>query len=190
MDSANFNPSHNLGAAIHALRGKWSWIVALGVVYVIAGFVALGSVMLATVVSVTLIGFMMLLAGAFEIVSAFQMQSWGRFFLWVVLGALYTFSGLFALIDPLLVAGVLTLILGAALVATGITRIFLAFQMQGGAPWIWVAISGIITALLGAVILIHWPVSGLYVLGMFLGIDLMFAGFSWMRLGLALRRHA
>jgi uncharacterized membrane protein HdeD (DUF308 family) len=83
----------------------------------------------------------------------------------------------------------LTVILGAALVATGVVRIVLAFQMQTGAPWAWVAISGVITTFLGAIILIHWPVSSLYVLGMFLGIDLLFAGAGWVSFGLALRRR-
>jgi uncharacterized membrane protein HdeD (DUF308 family) len=191
MANVNVNPSqpHNLGAAIHALHGKWGWIVALGIVYMLGGLFALGSVVLATVISVTFIGAAMLVAGVFEIVCAFQMKSWARFFMWIALGVLYAIAGVFAFIDPLLVAGVLTVILGAALVATGVVRIVLAFQMQTGAPWAWVAVSGVITTLLGAIILIHWPVSSLYVLGMFLGIDLLFAGAGWVSFGLALRRR-
>jgi uncharacterized membrane protein HdeD (DUF308 family) len=190
MNSMADNSSQSLGSGIHELHRKWGWIVALGVIFVIAGFVALGSVVLATVVSVTYVGIMMLLAGVAEIFSAFQMQSWGKFFLWIILGLLYAIAGVFTFQNPLLVAGMLTLILGGALVATGIMRIFLAFQMQGGAPWVWVALSGVVTALLGVVILIQWPVSGLYILGTFLGVDLLFAGFGWISLGMALRARA
>jgi uncharacterized membrane protein HdeD (DUF308 family) len=189
MNSAADPLPRSLGSAVHELRGKWGWIVAIGVIFVIAGFVALGSVVLATVVSVTYVGFMMLLAGVVEFVSAFQMKSWGRFFLWMLLGALYAFAGVFTFENPLLVAGALTLILGAALFASGIVRIYLAFQMQGGTPWVWVVFSGAITTLLGIVILMHWPVSSLYILGTFLGIDLIFAGLSWINIGMALRRH-
>jgi len=81
----------------------------------------------------------------------------------------------------------LTLFLGAALVASGIVRIFLGFNMQHGSPWMWVVVSGLITLLLGVIILAHWPVSAVYTLGIFLGIDLVFAGASWISLGLALR---
>jgi uncharacterized membrane protein HdeD (DUF308 family) len=190
MDSVANNSPRSLGSAIHALHGKWGWIVALGVLFVVAGFVALGSVVLATVVTVTYVGFMMVLAGVVEIVSAFQMKTWGKFFLWVALGILYAFAGVFTFENPLLAAGVLTLILGAALVATGIVRIVLAFQMQGDAPWGWVAASGVITALLGIMILVQWPAASLYILGTFLGIDLLFAGFGWINIGLALKRHA
>ena len=59
----------------------------------------------------------------------------------------------------------LTLILGAALVASGIMSVFLGFNMKGGTPWGWVVASGLITLLLGIIILIHWPVYSLYALG-------------------------
>jgi len=53
-----------------------------------------------------------------------------------------------------------------------------------------VALSGLITLLLGLIILVHLLVSGLYILGLFLGIDLVFAGLSWIGIGLGLRDHA
>jgi uncharacterized membrane protein HdeD (DUF308 family) len=190
MTSAVSNPPPSLGSAIHHLRGKWGWIVALGALFVIAGFVALGSVMLATVVTVTYVGFMMLFAGVVEVVGAFQMKSWSKFFVWIALGVLYALAGFFTVDNPLLVAGALTLLLGAAMVATGLVRIYLAFQMKEGSPWTWVVVSGVITALVGLMILVHWPVSGLYVLGVFLGVDLIFAGAGWISVGLTLRNHA
>jgi uncharacterized membrane protein HdeD (DUF308 family) len=152
------------GAGIAPLRGKWGWIVALGVVYLVAGVIALGSVVMATVATVYFVGIMMIVAGVFEVIQAFD--------------------------NPLLTAVWLTLILGAALVASGIMRVFLGFNMKGGTPWGWVVASGLITLLLGIIILVHWPVSSLYVLGIFLGIDLVFAGASWIGLGLGLRQAA
>jgi uncharacterized membrane protein HdeD (DUF308 family) len=177
-------------AGVAPLRAKWGWIVALGVVYLVAGVIALGSVVMATVVSVFVVGIMMLIAGVFEVIHSFQIKSWGRFLFWLALGILYIIAGLVAWDNPLLTAVWLTLILGAALVASGIMRIFLAFNMQHGSPWIWVAVSGLITLLLGVIILVHWPVSSLYVLGIFLGVDLVFAGASWIGLGLGLRQLA
>ncbi|MFZ0602615.1 MAG: HdeD family acid-resistance protein [Roseiarcus sp.] len=174
------------GAGIAPLRTKWGWIVALGVVYVIAGVIALGSVVMATIASVWVVGIMMLLAGVFEVIHSFQIKTWGRFLFWLALGVLYIIAGFVAFDNPLLTAVWLTLILGAALVASGIMRIFLAFNMQHGSPWIWVVVSGVITLLLGIIILIHWPVSSLYVLGIFLGVDLVIAGASWIGLGLGL----
>jgi uncharacterized membrane protein HdeD (DUF308 family) len=106
----------------------------------------------------------------------------------VLLGLLYVVAGFVTFQNPLLAAVLLTLILGASLVASGIMRIILAFSMKRETPWIWVALSGAITLLLGVLILMRWPVSSLYILGLFLGIDLIVAGASWVGIGLGLRR--
>ena len=169
------------------LRAKSGWIVALGVVYVIAGFIALGSIVMATVASVFVVGVMMIIAGVFELINAFQIKSWGKFLLWVLLGVLYIIAGFVTFENPLLAAALLTLILGASLVVSGIMRTILAFSMKRETPWIWVLLSGVITLLLGLLILAHWPVSGLYILGLFLGIDLIIAGAAWIGLGFGLR---
>ncbi len=183
------HPPHSLGSGLHALSAKWGWIFALGVLFLVSGFVALGSVVTATVASVLVVGWMMIIAGIGEIIHAFAVKTWGRLALWLALGVLYVLGGVSIFINPLLAAGILTLFLGAALVASGILRIVLAFQMKVGTPWIAVALSGLVTVLLGGIILFHWPVSSLFVLGVFLGFDLILIGVGWMTMGLALRRH-
>ena len=175
---------------IAPLRAKSGWIIALGVAYVIAGLIALGSVVQATVVSVLIVGAMMIVAGIAEVINAFQVKQWGKFLLWALLGVLYIVAGFATFENPLLAASVLTAILGIALIISGLLRIFLAFNMQREAPWILVALSGIVTALFGAIILARWPVSSLYILGIFLGVDLVFAGGSWIGLGVAARKSS
>jgi uncharacterized membrane protein HdeD (DUF308 family) len=145
---------------------------------------------MATAASVLVVGIMMVIAGAAEIVNAFQIKTWSKFLLWLLLGALYVVAGFFAFENPLLAAVVLTLLLSAALVASGIMRIILAFSMKAEMPWIGVMLSGVITLILGLIILARWPVSSLYVLGIFLGIDLLFAGAGWIGIGLGLRKRA
>jgi uncharacterized membrane protein HdeD (DUF308 family) len=173
---------------IAPLRAKWGWIVTLGAVYVIAGLIALGSVVVATVASVLVVGVAMIVAGIAEVINAFQLKSWGKFLLWALLGVLYIIAGFVTFENPLLAAALLTLVLGASLVASGIMRIILAFSMKRETPWIWVALSGIVTLLLGSLILAHWPINSVYILGLFLGIDLIIAGASWIGIGLGLRR--
>jgi uncharacterized membrane protein HdeD (DUF308 family) len=137
---------------------------------------------------VFVVGIMMLIAGVAEVINAFQIKTWGKFLLWILLGVLYIVAGFVTFENPLLAAAMLTLFLGIALLASGITRIVLAFSMKAAMPWIWVLLSGVITLLLGLVILVHWPVSSLYILGLFLGIDLVLAGASWIGIGLGLKR--
>ena len=175
-------------AGLAPLRAKWGWIVALGVVYLVAGIIALGSVVSATVATVFVVGIMMIIAGVFEVINAFQIKTWGKFLFWLALGILYIIAGFVAWDNPLLTAVWLTLILGAALVASGLVRIFLGVNMKAGTPWGWVVASGVVTLLLGLIILVHWPVSALWTLGILLGVDLIFAGASWIGMGLGLKQ--
>ena len=181
--------SPKTGIDLAPLRAKWGWIVALGVVYSIAGFIALGSVVTATVVSVFVVGVMMIVAGVFEVINSFQIKTWGKFLFWLAIGILYIIGGFATFENPLLFAAFLTLVLGFSLIVSGVARIFLAFSMKAESTWIWVLLSGIITLLLGGLIVARWPVNSLYILGLFLAIDLIFAGAAWISLGFGLHRH-
>jgi uncharacterized membrane protein HdeD (DUF308 family) len=176
--------------AAEPLRSKSGWIVALGVVYVIAGLIALSSVVFATKVTVFVVGIMMLIAGIAEVINSFQFKSWGKFLVWLLLGLLYIVAGLVTFENPLLAAAVLTLLLGVALTVSGVMRIILAFSMREGMSWTWVVLSGVVTLLLGLIILAHWPVSSLFVLGVLLGVDLLIIGIGWIFIGFGLKSHA
>ena len=127
--------SPRASAELMPLRAKWGWILALGIIYVIVGFIALGSVVMATAASVLVVGIMMVIAGVAEVINAFQVKEWGRFLLWVLLGVLYIIAGFVTFENPLLAAAVLTLMLGVALIISGIMRMVLAFSMKEGMPW-------------------------------------------------------
>jgi uncharacterized membrane protein HdeD (DUF308 family) len=182
------NVSASILPGIEPLRAKWGWIAALGVVYIVAGVIALGSMLMATVATVYIVGIMMLISGVAEVINAFQVKTWRKFLFWVLLGVLYVIAGFVTFENPLLAAAILTLMLGCALIISGVMRIILGFSMKQGMPWVWVVFSGVVTLLLGLIILGHWPVSSLYFLGLLLGIDLVFAGASWVGVGLGLKR--
>ena len=176
-----------LGSAIHALRRNWGWFVGLGVLSIVAGLLALGNVMIGTLVSVLFIGAMMTVAGIAHIVHAFQVREWGAFALWLLTGILYTAAGLLIAYNPLLGASVFTLFIGIMLIASGILRIIVAFGMRGHPGWAWMLFAGAITLLLGLLIAARWPTDSLWVLGMFLGIDLLFTGVALVSWGLRLK---
>jgi uncharacterized membrane protein HdeD (DUF308 family) len=173
---------------ISELRARWGWFVALGVLMVIAGVVALGNELLATVVSVFFVGALMLISGIFQIVHAFGVKSWGRFFWWLISGLVYALAGIFAYMNPLLASTVLTLMLAIALVVSGVMRIMVGLEHRSAPNWGWIVAAGVVTALAGLIIAIQWPVSSLFVLGIFLGIDLIFQGATLTMFGLSLRR--
>ena len=178
---------HSLGEAIAKLKPKWGWFVAFGALTAAMGLATLlYLVVIGTVASVYMIGFAMILAGGAEIGIGLKARTWGWLAIWVLVGLLYVVAGAFALAQPLIAAAGYTLLIGAALVATGVARIVAAFRLPSGNKAM-VGLAGAITVLLGAMILASWPASGLFVLGTFLGIDLLFYGFSWMAFGMRLK---
>ncbi len=160
-------------------------LVAFGILLVLLGGLAFASIIMATIVSVYFVAITMVLAGLAEISLGLRSASQSRKLTWVLLGILYVGAGLFALFNPLLAAGVLTLLLGASLTGTGVARLLLSFQMRSGNHWWWMAVSAVVTFLLGIMVLVQWPASSLYILGVFLSADLIFAGACWITIGVA-----
>ena len=181
--------THSLGSGLSTLSSKWGWAVALGIALILCGVVALLSLIVATAVAVIWIGVMMITAGVVEIAHGYKMKGWGRSILWMVTGALYIIGGFFAVVDPLPASIVLTLILAIALIIIGCVRTWMGFQLRGEGHKGWVILSGVLTLLFGVVILIHWPYSGLYALGIILGVDLIQTGAGWLHLGFFLKKH-
>jgi len=177
----------DIDAAIALLRRRWRWIVAFGVGCAFLGVVALTLVGTATIASVYLIALFMILVGGSEIVLCVNSHVLSNRVLLVLVGLLYILAGSFALANPLTGAAGFTLMLGAALFATGILRIFFGMSLPHG-PTEFVTLAGVITTLLGMLILFGWPENSAFILGMFLGVDLLFYGASWIGFGLYLRK--
>jgi uncharacterized membrane protein HdeD (DUF308 family) len=182
--------AHRLGEAIERLRGKWAAITAFGVLLVVLGFVALFHSLIATIVTVTLNGVLFLIAGGAEIGIGMHSRGWGWFFLWVVGGLLYIAAGILCIVNPILASVGLTLILGAALIAAGLVRAYLAFQLPADHPRGLIFLAAAVTILLGLIIVSDWPLDSVYVLGTLLGVDLLFHGVGWASFGIGLHARA
>ena len=183
-------PQHSLGEAIERLRGKWAAITAFGVLLVILGFAAMVFALTSTIVTVALNGILFLMAGGAEIGIGMHSRSWGRFFLWVIGGLLYIAAGVLCIINPILASVALTLLLGAGLIAAGVVRAYLATQLPPDQPRALVFVAAAVTTVLGLIIVTHWPLDRVYVLGTLLGVDLLFHGVGWVSFGMGLHSHA
>ena len=170
---------------LDALRGNWFWFVILGVLLVVLGTVALGSVVIASLAAATAIGVLLLLGGAAEAVGAFWCRGWSGFFLELLSGVLSIVVGVLFLRAPLDALAALTLLLACFLMVGGIFKIVAAIAYRFAA-WGWSLAGGIIDVILGVMIWQQWPASALWVIGLFVGINLLFRGFNWIALGLAL----
>jgi uncharacterized membrane protein HdeD (DUF308 family) len=171
---------------LSALRGDWFWFVILGVALVVLGIVALGSVAIASLAAAAAIGVLLLLGGAAEAVGAFWCRGWSGFFLELLSGVLSIVVGLLFLRAPLNALAALTLLIASFLLVGGLFKIVAAVSYRFAA-WGWSLAGGIIDVILGVMIWQEWPAAALWVIGLFVGIDLLFRGFNWIALGLALR---
>lgn len=187
-DSMTPTPGGMVAGHLSELRAKWGWFVALGLLMIIAGAIALGNLVLSTVVSVLYIGVLMAISGGAQIVHAFQVKTWGAFIFWLLDGLLFLAAGIIAVVVPMVAAEMLTLLLGISLIIGGAFRLVAAFQLRPADGWGWIAFSAVIAVLLGIEIIAGWPVSGLWVLGLLLGIDLIFNGVAVLFLGFGLKK--
>ncbi|HEV7255834.1 MAG TPA: HdeD family acid-resistance protein [Mesorhizobium sp.] len=170
------------------MRAKWGWFLALGLLLVVLGTIALYNTFIATVASVFTIGFLLLIGGVAQIAHAFGVKSWSGFFWWLLAGIIYALGGLYAIFDPIPAALILTLLLASVLIVGGVLRIIVALRERPRRFWGWVLAAGSVSLLAGLVIAIGWPISGLWVLGLFLAIDLIFQGWALVAVALGLRR--
>jgi uncharacterized membrane protein HdeD (DUF308 family) len=157
---------------------SWWLYLLLGIALIIGGAFVLGDVVFASVISAVFIAWALVIVGAFQVVHAFSAVGWKGFVLDLLIGALYIVAGYFLLANPLAATLKLTLLLGIIWIVSGLFRIVLAGVLWRQAGWS-LLISGIIGALAGGIILAEWPSSGLWVLGLVLGVDLIVHGFAW-----------
>jgi uncharacterized membrane protein HdeD (DUF308 family) len=183
------SPIADLRHDLTSLRGNWLWFVLLGVALIVLGFVALGSLVAASLATAVVIGALMLVGGAAETIGAFWCRGWSGFFFHLLSGVLSIVVGVLFLRAPVNALLALTLLLSCLLMVGGIFKIVAALSYRFAA-WGWPLVSGIIDVILGVMIWQGWPASALWVIGLFLGISLLFRGFNWIGLGLALRTMA
>jgi uncharacterized membrane protein HdeD (DUF308 family) len=154
---------------------------------VLLGVIALGGVFGLTIATVTFFGILMTIGGVGEVVHCFAARKWSGFFLHLLVGILYVIAGGYMIVHPVAASMALTLILGWAIVITGVSRIIVAFRMHGQKNSVWVLISGIIAVLVGGMILARWPLSSLWIIGLFVAVELIANGWSMIMVSLAIR---
>lgn len=174
-------------AELNALRRSWGWLVGWGVLLIVGGGAALTYPTAATVVAVDLFGILLLLAGAGQFVAVFYARGWAGVLGAILCGLLYLFAGVVLLERPLLGAAGYTLFLTMMFFAVGVVRVASAI-INRYSGWGWSILSGVVSVLLAVMIWRDMPAATLWVIGTFVGIELIFAGWSWVMLGLSARR--
>jgi uncharacterized membrane protein HdeD (DUF308 family) len=180
------NPEISKRAQAQLIKNS-NWYLLLGISLVILGTFALIYSFITTLFSIIYLGFFLIIAGIFHLVKSFKMRHWSSFFLNMLLGILYISAGIFIVYKPELNAITLTLLIAMFLIGNGILKIIFALSKKIHHKG-WVIFNGILNVLLGVLIWYQWPYSGLWVIGMFVAIDTIFTGWTWIMIALTAKR--
>jgi len=171
---------------VQAAHRQWGWYLAVGILLIVVGIYAIYAEGLATLASVIAIGFVLLIAGIAQIVGAFMARGAGHVILLLLVGFLDLIVGFALLQHPTVGALAITLLLAAVFLFGGIFRFVSALWLQFP-NYGWVAVSGLISFILGVLLWVQWPVSAFWFIGFAVGLNFIFAGIAWSSLGLKLK---
>lgn len=163
-------------------------LIAIGVLLVICGMLGLIAETAFSFASISILGAVAFVGGVFMAIHAFQSKGWRTFLIQSLFAALYIGLGVFVWMAPLAALEGLTIWLAALFLVTGVLRLIAAFQNGSGASMLWPALSGVLTIILGVMILNSWPEGATWVPGLLLAIELLLQGWALIFIGLAIKR--
>ncbi len=170
------------------MKKKWGWMLALGILMLVLGIAGLGMEFALTITTVLFFGILFIIGGVAQLVDAFRYQGWKSKLGNILIAILYILAGIVMIWDPVMASATITLVIAWALVAIGVVRLYMAFQMKGIKGWGLTLLGGVAAIVLGVLIMIDWPISGLWVIGLFVAIELIFNGWSLIFIALAARK--
>jgi uncharacterized membrane protein HdeD (DUF308 family) len=169
------------------LKRNWGWLLGLGIFFVILGCIGLGMVVGLTLASILFLGVLLIIAGFSQFIDAFKAKGWDGVVWHAFVAILYIIGGCLVIYDPFFVSAIITALMAGVLIVIGITRFFMVFQLKDTPGKFWLLLAGIIAIILGVIILIHWPISGLWVIGLFIAIEMIVDGWAYIFLALSIR---
>lgn len=169
--------------ALQQVKHNTLWYTLLGFGLIILGAVAMYFAFFTTLISMVALGALLIAGGIVEAITAWKFTKWSTFLVHLLFGIVYLVCGLFIIFYPMINAVTLTLVLAAFFVVAGVSRIIVAFRRPLPHKT-WIVFSGVLSVILGILLWLQWPASGLWVIGFFVGIDMIFAGATLLQLAI------
>ncbi|MEM6422680.1 MAG: DUF308 domain-containing protein [Pseudomonadota bacterium] len=176
------------GETVDRFRQGWKWLLGIGIAMVLGGFLTFLMPVAASVAATLMAGIAMLAGGMLQAAHAWQCEGWkGRLF-YAACAALYLIGAFVLLVKPLAGLVALTLLAIAFIIANGVTRLIVAFQMRPAEGWDWLALAGGLSVGLGVLLYGLFPGVSLWLLGLLLGISFVTEGAAYIAVALAAKR--
>lgn len=172
-----------------SLRPKWGWLLALGIILVLMGFIGLGMVAGLTVMSMFFFGALLIVGGIAHLFYVFKDRTWKGSIWHAVVAIFYILAGCMIIYDPIFASTIITAFLAGVFIVIGITRLIMAYNLRKSSGWGWILVAGLAALALGIIILYQWPISALWFIGLFIAIELIMTGWSYIFISLAVRNR-
>ncbi len=187
MTSVTVPPSSILRHELEALHKQWWCFLLLGISLIVFGSVCIVDPLIGSIASVLFLGFVLLAGGITQIISSVWAGKWSGMLLHLLMGLLYVVVGYMIIDRPGVSMEVLTRFIAVFLIVAGLFRIVSSLVIRFH-DWGWVMLNGLVTLILGLIINRQLPGAALWVIGLFVGIELIFNGWAWVMLAFGLRR--
>jgi uncharacterized membrane protein HdeD (DUF308 family) len=166
------------------------WVIFLGILTLILGVFAISAPAIAGVWVTIAVGAVFLVNGIFQVAHGFGVPGWKGKTFTILIGILTVIGGGVILARPMFGLEVLTLILAIYFVMEGVMTLMMAFQLKPEKGWGWALFSGIVSLVLGGIIWMQWPVSGLWAIGILVGVRMLMCGWGMIAFGSVARGAA
>jgi uncharacterized membrane protein HdeD (DUF308 family) len=168
---------------------RWGWLLALGIVQVIAGAFAIAVPVIASLAAVGVFGAILIVTAIMQIAHAFKVRAWPRSAWYGLGGLLYAIAGVLVVLYPFGGALTLAVLIAILLIAEGSARVVFGAGLRPVPGWGWLVAAGISSIVVGVILLLGWPSTALWGIGLLLGVNLIFTGAANITLALASRHH-
>jgi uncharacterized membrane protein HdeD (DUF308 family) len=177
-------------AGHEAVRRDSGWFLVLGTLQMVLGVIALAAAGLMTLGTMVFFGCLLIVGGVMQLINAVKVRGWGGFFFDILLlrGTPGVVTGGLMVRHPGASALSLTLLLAPFFMVGGLFRVVGSLRLRFP-NWSWACLSGVIAFLLGVMLVMEWPASGLGFIGTCIGIMLIFEGWGWAMVALAARQR-
>lgn len=172
------------------LRSQWWWLLLFGILLTVCGTAAIifPAVTAATsFLAVLALAVALMVAGFATIVTAVWAGKWSGLMVQMLVGILYLVVGMMVVEHPGRSLVAITLFVATLFIVVGAFRTVAALIIRFP-HWGWALLNGVLTLLLGVIICRHFPTSPLWVAGLLVGVEMLFYGWTWIMLSLAIRR--
>lgn len=154
----------------------------LGAALIVLGVLSILFPLLSSIAVKIAIGWFFLLSGAAMLYTAFQLSEWSSALWTGAIGLLQIVAGVYLAFFPLTGLIGLTFFIGLVFLIQGAAEAVIAWQYRPRAGWFWLALSAVASLALGVLLIAGLPETALWALGMFLGVNLISSGASFVAL--------